>query len=625
MKIIIKHFFRFLSVVILCLVALSSAQSKATEGVESPVPIRIGWQMPAATQAQILQVLKRTNVLESHGLEPSLVPFSYGGPQAEAAFRGELDAFFAGDQPAINLMARGGKWKIVAKLFEDRVDILVPPKSPIQSVEELKGKTVASPFGSVAHREVFLEQQAAGLDTDLDVQNVNLDVLEISRRVLAGGVETWDGIDAAAVWDPSVSRFQIEGVSRSLASSRYIGVVAVSDDFITHHPQATVQFLVALARAWAYFAQHTDQVMQWYIEDAHLNYSPEALVAARLDPNFSATSIRDIDLTLTEEHIKALEQGEAWRREPGMDGIQMRQFIDQSLLSQAMKEISAREFDDIQVILPSNSEIQAGENSGVYSSLVYAPLWAVFAFMLLIALVAIEFGFRLGRHKRENVTEVMERPIATVVAAVLALMAFVIALTFGSANTRFDDRKAALLEDVTALQSAYLRANLIPEPHRTTVGSLLRDYVQARAGIVYAYGQPDTLRLIQQRAEVLQALMWSHVEALAAENNDGTAYEPFASALNEVFNLHTKRVVLGAYYRIPGFMWLALILASGVAMFAVGFQFGIGGRRIYTANLSLALTFALVMLLAFDLDRAGEGLISVNQQPMIDLYQNMSK
>ena len=35
--------------------------------------------------------------------------------------------------------------------------------------------------------------------------------------------------------------------------------------------------------------------------------------------------------------------------------------------------------------------------------------------------------------------------------------------------------------------------------------------------------------------------------------------------------------------------------------------------------------FALVMLLAFDLDRAGEGLISVNQQPMIDLYQSMSK
>jgi len=73
-------------------------------------------------------------------------------------------------------------------------------------------------------------------------------------------------------------------------------------------------------------------------------------------------------------------------------------------------------------------------------------------------------------------------------------------------------------------------------------------------------------------------------------------------------------------------MWIALILASGVAMFAVGFQFGIGGkRRIHTANIALALTFAMVMVLAFDLDRAGEGLIAVNQQPMLELYQSMRK
>ncbi|MCP3687585.1 MAG: hypothetical protein GY784_04150 [Gammaproteobacteria bacterium] len=90
--------------------------------------------------------------------------------------------------------------------------------------------------------------------------------------------------------------------------------------------------------------------------------------------------------------------------------------------------------------------------------------------------------------------------------------------------------------------------------------------------------------------------------------------------------MHTKRVVLGAYYRIPVAMWLALIIASSVAMFAVGYQFGIAGRRrVHTANFALAITFAMVMVLAFDLDRAGEGLVSVNQQPMIVLYKSMRK
>ena len=246
--------------------------------------------------------------------------------------------------------------------------------------------------------------------------------------------------------------------------------------------------------------------------------------------------------------------------------------------------------------------------------------------IMALAILAIEFGFRLGRSKRKSVRENQTTPIATVVGAVLAMMAFVIALTFGSANNRFDARKTALIEDVTAINTAYLRANLIPEPQRTTVRNLLRDYVQARVGIVYAYGQPDTLQLVQQRAKTLQELMWSHVETLSQEQGENRVNVLFIRALNEVFNLHTKRVVLGVYNRIPTAMWLTLIMASSVAMLAVGFQFGIGGsRRIHTAKLALAVTFALVMVLAFDLDRAGEGLIAVNQQPMIDLYEGMLK
>ena len=124
------------------LLAFHAPASPGAEATEATVPIRIGWQIPAATQGQVLQVLKRTNVLEGHGLRPSFVPFSYGGPQVEAAFAGKLDVFFAGDQPAINLIARGGKWKIVGRLFDDGVGIIVPPNSPIRTVEDLDGKTV---------------------------------------------------------------------------------------------------------------------------------------------------------------------------------------------------------------------------------------------------------------------------------------------------------------------------------------------------------------------------------------------------------------------------------------------------------------------------------------------------
>jgi len=518
----------------------------------------------------------------------------------------------------------GGKWKIVARLFEDGVGIIVPPNSAIKSVEDLKGTTVASPFGSVAHRDAFMTQEAAGLDSRRDVSNKNLDILEIRQRVRAGGNGTWEGFDAAVVWEPLISRFELEGLSRSITAGRYLGVVSVSEDFIERHPQAVVQLLVALARSWDFFSRSPDRVMHWYIDDTRLDYTPESLVSARLDSNFAAVSLNEISLDLNSEHVATLERAATWARDSGEGLVEISQAVDTELLTMAMAAVARNQPEEIQVILPSTNEKRSVDKD-ILDNLGSTPLWMVFSAMVVMAILAIELGLLLGKMNRDKVRDAQARPIATVVGAILAMMAFVIAFTFGSANTRFDARKAALLDDVTAIQTAYLRANLIPEPQRTTVRSLLRDYVQARAGIVYAYGQPETLKLVQQRAKASQELMWSHVAALANEEGETNAYVLlFTRSLNDVFSLHTKRVVLGAYYRIPPAMWLALIFASGVAMFAVGFQFGIGGnQRIHAATVALAITFALVMVLAFDLDRAGEGLVAVNQQPMIDLYESM--
>jgi ABC-type nitrate/sulfonate/bicarbonate transport system substrate-binding protein len=611
----------------MALLLVFTAESDGAEAVEASVPIRIGWQIPAATQAQIAQVLKRTNLLESHGLEPSLVPFSYGEPQIEAALAGSLDVVFAGDQPVINLIARGGRWKIVARLFYDRIALMVPLNSPIQGLRDLRGKTVASPFGSVAHRVAILKQRSVGLDANRDVRNVDLDILEIRRRVLAGGVGTWGTIDAVAVWEPSVSSFELSGLARSVSTERTLGVVAVSEDFIADHPQAVVQFLAALMRAWNYLSHHFGKISQWYIDDAQLGYTREALSsAANIDPNWGAKSLNEIDLSLSEEHLASLQQGAAWQYEQDQTKSSFRilQAVDQGMLAEAMKKIAEARFEDVETILPPAREAKIPISEGRYF-FDALPLWFLFILIVLITLLSIEAGQWLGLRRRRSPKRELEGPVGTVVAAVLALLAFMLALTFGAASNRFDARKGALLDDTNAIGTAYLRAGLLPEPHRTTTQSLLRDYVEMRIGMVEAYGQPAKLQTVQARAGSLQATIWSHAERLAEENPAAETYALFASALNEVFDLHTKRIVLGAEDRVPLFVWVALILVSCVAMTAVGFQFGIAGRRSFAAELALSLTFTLVMLIIFDLDRPGEGLIKVNQRPMIELYQSLSK
>ena len=74
------------------------------------------------------------------------------------------------------------------------------------------------------------------------------------------------------------------------------------------------------------------------------------------------------------------------------------------------------------------------ENNGPLDAL---PLWGLFVIILLIVLVSVEFGYRLGKYRRNRHEEEKEAPLGTMVGATLGLLAFVLAFTFGLAAARF--------------------------------------------------------------------------------------------------------------------------------------------------------------------------------------------
>jgi hypothetical protein len=98
----------------------------------------------------------------------------------------------------------------------------------------------------------------------------------------------------------------------------------------------------------------------------------------------------------------------------------------------------------------------------------------------------------------------------------------------------------------------------------------------------------------------------------------------YTQALNDVIDLHTKRVTVALQYRIPSSIWLALYFLTILAMAAVGYHFGISGSGNYWISLLLAFAFSAIILLIADLDRPLEGLLKVNQKPMIELQQQLS-
>jgi hypothetical protein len=247
------------------------------------------------------------------------------------------------------------------------------------------------------------------------------------------------------------------------------------------------------------------------------------------------------------------------------------------------------------------------------------PLWALFGTTVMFILLAVEVGYRIGRWRQRRATHERDAPVGAIVGAILGLLAFLIAFTFGMAASRFELRRELVLDEANAIGTTYLRAALVPEPHRSEIRTLLREYVDVRLGGV----EPGMAAPALAHSEELQGRLWAQSVAVA-EKNPTPITSLFVQSLNEVINLHSKRLTMGIRSRIPVPIWWALYFTTILAMLGVGYYEGLTSTARSLEILVLVVTFSGVLGLLADLDRPQEGLIKVSQQAMIDLQKSMT-
>ena len=116
---------------------------------------------------------------------------------------------------------------------------------------------------------------------------------------------------------------------------------------------------------------------------------------------------------------------------------------------------------------------------GIFEAL---PLWALYIITAAIVLLSAEAGWRLGNYRRQLPQHEKDAPVGAVVGATLGLLAFLLAFTFGMAASRYDTRKQLVLQEANAIGTTYLRAEMLPEPQRSEIRNLLREYAAQRVG-----------------------------------------------------------------------------------------------------------------------------------------------
>jgi hypothetical protein len=246
------------------------------------------------------------------------------------------------------------------------------------------------------------------------------------------------------------------------------------------------------------------------------------------------------------------------------------------------------------------------------------PVLVFFALFALVTLACYEGGFRIGRWAQDRTAVEEEGPTGVLVGSIVALMAFLLAITTGMASDRFDARRLTVLEDANAIQTAYLRAGYIAEPGSSEARALLASYVPLRI----TTSNPAAVEASILESEAIQRQLWMVAEnAARADSSDVTAL--FVESINDVITVHEQRVTAGVYARVPPTILWVLVLGSALSLGMVGYSAGLTKKRSPVTAIALVIALGAVLTLAVDLDRPRDGFIQVSQQPLVDLQRQI--
>ncbi|MEO8081363.1 MAG: taurine ABC transporter substrate-binding protein [Caldimonas sp.] len=199
--------------------------------------------------------------------------FGGGGDVIRAMASGDVQVGEVGSAGITAAASQGQDIKLFWILDDiaDAEALVVRKGSGINSVKDLKGKRVATPFVSTSHYQLMAELKSVGVDP------ASVTVMNMRPPEIAAAWERGD-IDATFIWDPVLSRVKANGkviaTSGSIGKKGYPtfdGFVARSD-WAAKNEVFMVAFVKALAKA---DAQYRANAAKWTAD------SPEVKAVAK--------------------------------------------------------------------------------------------------------------------------------------------------------------------------------------------------------------------------------------------------------------------------------------------------------------------------------------------------------
>jgi NitT/TauT family transport system substrate-binding protein len=209
--------------------------------------------------------------------------FTSGAPLTNEMVAGKLDIGSMADFPGSfngTAFAKAGRQSQFITVLSGSTagsgnGIVVPKASAVQSLAELKGKTISVPFASTAHGMLLRAVKAQGWDPEKDV-NITTQAPEIAGSALQS-----NKVDAHADFVPFAELFPHRGFARKIydgsqANAPTMHGSLVDSDYAKKYPEVVVAFLRAAIEADRLFAAEPEKYSELVAKvtgiEAEVNY-----------------------------------------------------------------------------------------------------------------------------------------------------------------------------------------------------------------------------------------------------------------------------------------------------------------------------------------------------------------
>ncbi|MXO58567.1 hypothetical protein GRI89_03295 [Altererythrobacter salegens] len=243
----------------------------------------------------------------------------------------------------------------------------------------------------------------------------------------------------------------------------------------------------------------------------------------------------------------------------------------------------------------------------------------VFVGMLLAAVLgyAVRHVPALIRHGPDQQEDSQE---GYVVSAVLGLLALLLGFTFSLALDRFEERRQMVLEESNAIGTAYLRAQLVPEPSRAELSQTLIDYTNNRLELSRLEGGEAGLPEHMERNDALLTELWARTVRMTDSVGSNPITALVASSINSVIDMDAARKN-ARMAKVPSAVYSVLLVYLLMSAGILGYTLINVWVRIAAVVLFVLFTMSLILIV--DIDRPLVGHLREQQKPMEDLQAFM--